>query len=81
MLLKENLTQASTGQRITAKGYAVAHKSDTFKPFSFSRHAWEKLTFLIEILYAGICHSDIHSAREEWHKGIFPMVPGTRDCG
>ncbi len=39
MLLKENLTQANTGERITAKGYAVAHKNDTFKPFSFSRHA------------------------------------------
>lgn len=81
MLLKENLTQANTGERITAKGYAVAHKSDTFKPFSFSRHALGENDILIEILFAGICHSDIHSAREEWHKGIFPMVPGHEIAG
>ena len=30
----------------------------------------------IDIKFAGICHSDIHQAREEWGKGIFPMVPG-----
>jgi alcohol dehydrogenase (NADP+) len=31
---------------------------------------------VIEIKYAGICHSDIHQVREEWGKAIFPMVPG-----
>ncbi|HAQ9631336.1 TPA: alcohol dehydrogenase catalytic domain-containing protein, partial [Enterococcus faecium] len=30
----------------------------------------------IDIAFAGICHSDIHQAREEWGKAIFPMVPG-----
>ncbi|BDZ41774.1 hypothetical protein GCM10025865_10730 [Paraoerskovia sediminicola] len=36
---------------------------------------------LIDIAYAGICHSDIHQAREEWGKGIFPMVPGHEITG
>lgn len=81
MLLESNLTEAKTGKRITAKGFAVAHKSDTFKPFSFSRHALGKGDILIEILYAGICHSDIHSARSEWHDGIYPMVPGHEIAG
>lgn len=81
MLLESNLTEAKTGKRITAKGFAVAHKSDTFKPFSFSRHALGKGDILIEILYAGICHSDIHSARSEWHEGIYPMVPGHEIAG
>ncbi|MEU6443281.1 NAD(P)-dependent alcohol dehydrogenase [Streptomyces sp. NPDC047046] len=36
---------------------------------------------LIEIKYAGICHSDIHQAREGWGKGIFPMVPGHEIAG
>ncbi|GAB2978585.1 NAD(P)-dependent alcohol dehydrogenase [Frigoribacterium salinisoli] len=35
----------------------------------------------IEIAYAGICHSDIHQAREEWGKAIFPMVPGHEIAG
>ena len=81
MLLQDNLTQATTGQKITAKGYAVAHKSDTFKPFSFSRHAMGEYDIFIEILYAGICHSDIHAARSEWQEGIYPMVPGHEIAG
>jgi uncharacterized zinc-type alcohol dehydrogenase-like protein len=36
---------------------------------------------LIDIAYAGICHSDIHQAREEWGRAIFPMVPGHEIAG
>jgi D-arabinose 1-dehydrogenase-like Zn-dependent alcohol dehydrogenase len=36
---------------------------------------------LIDIAYAGICHSDIHQGREEWGKAIFPMVPGHEIAG
>ncbi|MDN3297664.1 NAD(P)-dependent alcohol dehydrogenase [Streptomyces ficellus] len=36
---------------------------------------------LIEIAYAGICHSDIHQARDGWGEGIFPMVPGHEIAG
>lgn len=81
MLLQSNLTEAKEGKRISAKGFAVAHKSDSFKPFEFSRHSLGKGDILIEILYAGICHSDIHSARSEWHDGIYPMVPGHEIAG
>ncbi len=81
MLLESNLAEVKEGKRITAKGFAVAHKSDTFKPFSFSRHALGENDILIEILFAGICHSDIHSARSEWHEGIYPMVPGHEIAG
>lgn len=81
MLLKNNLTQANSGAKIDSIGYAVAHKDDTFKPFSFTRHAMGEKDILIEILYAGICHSDIHSARSEWKKGIYPMVPGHEIAG
>ncbi len=35
----------------------------------------------IKILYSGICHSDIHQARNEWFAGIFPMVPGHEITG
>jgi alcohol dehydrogenase (NADP+) len=35
----------------------------------------------IKILFSGICHSDIHQARDEWFKGIFPMVPGHEILG
>ena len=35
----------------------------------------------LEILFCGICHSDIHQARDEWGEGIFPMVPGHEIVG
>ncbi|RAX57174.1 alcohol dehydrogenase [Helicobacter monodelphidis] len=81
MLLQDNLQEVKEGRRITAKGYAVNHKNDTFKPFLFSRHALGENDILIEILFAGICHSDIHSARSEWRQGIYPMVPGHEIAG
>lgn len=81
MLLSENLTQAKEGQRISAKGYAIQTKDSKFESFSFTRHALGDYDILIEIYYAGICHSDIHSARSEWHKGIYPMVPGHEIAG
>nr|WP_224387848.1 NAD(P)-dependent alcohol dehydrogenase [Pseudonocardia sp. ICBG1293] len=36
---------------------------------------------VIDIRYAGICHSDIHQARDEWGEGIYPMVPGHEIAG
>ena len=36
---------------------------------------------MIKILYSGICHSDIHQARQEWGRAIFPMVPGHEIAG
>lgn len=68
-------------ERIPARGYAVFSKTDTFKPYSFTRHKLGSKDILIEILYAGICHSDIHSARSEWKEGIYPMVPGHEIVG
>lgn len=68
-------------ERIPAKGYAVAHKDDHFKPFHFTRHPVGEKDVLIEIVYAGICHSDIHAARNEWGGAIYPMVPGHEIAG
>lgn len=81
MLLENNLEEANSGKRIKAKGYAVHHKDDKFTPFEFDRHAMGDNDILIEILFAGICHSDIHSARSEWRDGIYPMVPGHEIAG
>lgn len=58
------------------KGYAALTPSGKFQPYTFTRRACGDKDIVIEIKYAGICHSDIHQVREEWGKGIFPMVPG-----
>lgn len=45
-------------------------------PHTIVRRACSANDVAIDIKFAGICHSDIHQAREEWGPGIFPMVPG-----
>jgi uncharacterized zinc-type alcohol dehydrogenase-like protein len=66
---------------IQAKGYAVHGPESKFEPFSFERRDLGASDILIEILYCGVCHSDIHQARNEWQNSIYPMVPGHEIVG
>jgi uncharacterized zinc-type alcohol dehydrogenase-like protein len=50
-------------------------------PFEFDRREIGSHDVALDIAYAGICHSDIHQAREEWGPAIFPMVPGHEIAG
>lgn len=63
------------------KGYAVKAAKAKFEPFEFERRALRPNDVALDILYAGICHSDIHQAREEWGPALFPMVPGHEIVG
>lgn len=67
--------------RIQSKGYAMLSKDAKFTPFKFTRHAVGDNDILIKILYAGICHSDIHTARSEWGEAVYPCVPGHEIAG
>jgi uncharacterized zinc-type alcohol dehydrogenase-like protein len=67
--------------RVHAKGMAMFSKDGGFQPYEFTRHAVGDNDILIEILYAGICHSDIHSARSEWGETVYPIVPGHEIVG
>lgn len=67
--------------RIQSKGYAMLSKDAKFTPFEFTRHAVDDNDILIKILYAGICHSDIHTARSEWGEAVYPCVPGHEIAG
>ena len=64
-----------------SKGYAVKNAKAPLENFSFERRELREKDVQLEILYAGICHSDIHQAREEWGPAIFPMVPGHEIVG
>ncbi len=66
---------------IQAKGYAVQGPESKFEPFSFERRELGASDVLIEIQYCGVCHSDIHQARNEWQNSIYPMVPGHEIVG
>src|SRR5690625_1247787 len=55
--------------------------STAFERGTITRRAVRPDDVLIEIAYAGICHSDIHNARDEWAPGMYPMVPGHEIAG
>lgn len=66
---------------ISVKGYAAQSASSVLAPFSFQRREVGPKDILIDIEYCGICHSDIHQARNEWGGSVFPMVPGHEIVG
>jgi alcohol dehydrogenase (NADP+) len=66
---------------IKAKGYAAPSAKAPLTPFNFERREPKENDVLIDIKYCGICHSDIHQARDEWGGAIFPMVPGHEISG
>ena len=66
---------------MNTKGYAALSAGSDLVPFEFDRRAVGANDVELDIKYAGICHSDIHQAREEWGPAIFPMVPGHEIAG
>ena len=66
---------------IPVRGYATRGPKLPLEPFKFERRDPSESDVVIEILYCGICHSDIHSARDEWGGATFPMVPGHEIAG
>jgi uncharacterized zinc-type alcohol dehydrogenase-like protein len=66
---------------IKTNGYATHGPKSALEPFRFERREPGPHDVLIEILYCGVCHSDIHQARDEWGASIFPMVPGHEIVG
>jgi uncharacterized zinc-type alcohol dehydrogenase-like protein len=66
---------------LPTRGYATTGPKAQLEPFNFERRELEAKDVLIEILYCGVCHSDIHQARDEWGNSIFPMVPGHEIVG
>ena len=75
------LQEFKEGKEISSKGYALFSQDGNFKPYEFKRHCVGERDVLIEILYAGICHSDIHTVRGEWGEVSYPLVPGHEIAG
>ncbi len=62
-------------------GYAAMNSKSPLTGFSFERRQVGAHDVLIDILFCGVCHSDIHQARDEWGGSVFPMVPGHEIVG
>ena len=63
------------------KAYAAATPGAPLEATTIERRDLGPHDILIDTKFAGICHSDIHQAREEWGQAIFPMVPGHEIAG
>jgi alcohol dehydrogenase (NADP+) len=66
---------------IQSRGYAALQARATLAPFDFERRDPGTHDVLIQILYCGICHSDIHQVNDDWHFSVYPMVPGHEIIG
>jgi alcohol dehydrogenase (NADP+) len=71
--------RVSTGTRTL--GYAALSATTPLEPFGFERRAPGPRDVQLEILYCGVCHSDLHQARNEWQGTVFPIVPGHEIVG
>jgi alcohol dehydrogenase (NADP+) len=63
------------------KAWAAYNSKEPLAPYNFDRRDIRPHDVQIEILYCGVCHSDLHQARDEWGGSIYPMVPGHEIVG
>jgi uncharacterized zinc-type alcohol dehydrogenase-like protein len=66
---------------LKTQGYAAQSATTPLGPFSFERREPGPHDVQIEILFCGVCHSDLHTVRNEWPGTVYPMVPGHEIVG
>lgn len=66
---------------IASHGWAAQSAVTPLAPFSFSRRDLKEQDVRVDIQFCGVCHSDIHSVRNEWNNAVYPMVPGHEIIG
>jgi uncharacterized zinc-type alcohol dehydrogenase-like protein len=75
---------SSKPQTFPAKAYAARSATTALSPFTFERRSPRPQDVQIEILYCGVCHSDLHQVRNEWKEvmaTVYPCVPGHEIVG
>nr|WP_315192142.1 NAD(P)-dependent alcohol dehydrogenase [uncultured Albidiferax sp.] len=65
----------------TAHGYAATSPTSPLAPFSFERRTPGAQDVALDVLFCGVCHSDLHTARNEWKNTVYPSVPGHEIVG
>jgi len=68
-------------QTFPARAYATQGAKSAFGPSTIQRRGPRPQDVQLEILYCGICHSDLHTARNEWQNTVYPCVPGHEIVG
>jgi uncharacterized zinc-type alcohol dehydrogenase-like protein len=71
----------SSASRISARGYAGFAADQPLGPYQFDRRTPGPDDVQLDILYCGVCHSDLHTVRNEWGGAVYPLVPGHEIIG
>jgi uncharacterized zinc-type alcohol dehydrogenase-like protein len=66
---------------LVCTGFATPDAKSPLAPWSFTRRDVGEFDVEIDILFCGVCHSDLHYARDEWHFTVYPAVPGHEIVG
>lgn len=66
---------------IRVRGYAAHHSFTRLRPYDFEREEPGPRDVQIDVLFCGVCHSDIHQAKNEWSNTVYPCVPGHEVVG
>lgn len=75
------MTLVESRTALKTPAYAAQSATTPLAPWSIERREPDPHDVLIDILYCGVCHSDLHQVRDEWGGSIFPMVPGHEIIG
>ncbi|PIN23677.1 Alcohol dehydrogenase, class V [Handroanthus impetiginosus] len=74
-------TSLETQHPVKAIGWAARDPSGVFAPIKFSRRATGEHDVQFRVLYCGICHSEVHLAKNEWGGTMYPLIPGHEIVG
>jgi alcohol dehydrogenase (NADP+) len=72
---------SDTQTRLPSKSYAAMAASESLVPWDFTRRSPRPHDVLVEILYCGVCHTDIHFVRNDFGMSAYPLVPGHEIVG
>ncbi|KAI3757249.1 hypothetical protein L6452_04783 [Arctium lappa] len=75
------MAQTTPNHKLTVSGWAAHDASGVITPYTFKRRVNGDNDVSIKILYCGICHTDIHHAKNEWGNTMYPVVPGHEITG
>jgi uncharacterized zinc-type alcohol dehydrogenase-like protein len=74
-------TTLASALRMKTTAYAARAAGERLAPFSFESRALRGNDVAMEVLYCGVCHSDLHQVRNDWGGSIYPLVPGHEIIG
>src|SRR5688500_11645971 len=75
------VARAAPTKKSATRAYAAQAPDARLAPFQIERRELRPRDVRFEILYCGVCHSDLHMARNEWKQTIYPVVPGHEMVG